>query len=203
MLSSAPHRSLCKPPKSLILKVRQSHLLLRSAATVRSPMIGSIINAEVAPSNGTQRVSTFRLPQLCTPFFEKLLVALRPVFVVLVAAGWMSISAATPSISARGQDSASAAQQAPAPIPEFEVATIRPNKASDGMRLMTHTPSGLSVKNVPAICVVFISHADSEVHQRNSRTRCHLWGSYKDEGKLGSSSTLREGVIPSACKLCP
>jgi Protein of unknown function (DUF3738) len=120
-------------------------------------MIGSIINAEVAPLNGTRRVSTFRPPQLCTPFSKTLLVALRPLSVVLVAAGWMSISAATPSISAHGQDSTSAAQQAPAPIPEFEVATIKPNKpnkASDGMRLMAHTPTGLSVKNIPVLFLI-------------------------------------------------
>jgi hypothetical protein len=131
-----------------------SHLLFWSATTVRSPMIGSIINTEVAPLNGTQRVSTFRPPQLCTPFFKKLLVALRPLFVVLVAAGWMSISAATPGIAAHGQDPTSVAQQAPAPIPEFEVATIKPNKASDGMRLMAHTPTGLSVKNIPALFLI-------------------------------------------------
>ena len=117
-------------------------------------MIGSIISAAVAPLNGTRRVSTFLPPQFRTPFFKELPTALRRPFVWLAAAGWMSISAATPGISAHGQDPTSVSQQAPAPIPEFEVATIKPNKASDGMRLMAHTPTGLSVKNLPVLFLI-------------------------------------------------
>ena len=78
----------------------------------------------------------------------------RPLLVLLAAAGCMSISVATPGIYARDRDTTGVAQEAPASIPEFEVATIKPNKASNGMRWVGHTSTGLSVKNIPVLFLI-------------------------------------------------
>jgi uncharacterized protein (TIGR03435 family) len=74
----------------------------------------------------------------------------------LVLFKWFAILAMVTPILALGQDakqspSAQVDQQRAPTVIQFEVATIRPDKASDGPRFVGHSPTGLTVKNMPVL----------------------------------------------------
>lgn len=69
---------------------------------------------------------------------------------------WLAILAMGAAVSALGQDAkhkppAQTDQQRTPTDIQFEVATIKPDKASGGPRFVGHTPSGLTVKNMPVL----------------------------------------------------
>jgi uncharacterized protein (TIGR03435 family) len=69
---------------------------------------------------------------------------------------WFGIFAIATGTLGFGQDakqtpSAQVDQQRASAVIQFEVATIKPDKESDGPRFVGHTPTGLTVKNMPIL----------------------------------------------------